>query len=264
MKQNKKAQLAVALDVDTLQAVRKLVDALDDCVDIYKVGSQLFTACGPVAVRFIQARGKKVFLDLKYHDIPNTVASAVKVAVGLNTAIERSMENPFTKDPHVPNIVQPLAKAGKPTSLFMYTLHTSGGLEMMKAAVEAGQKAAAEIGAIKPLAVGVTVLTSEAKTEQTLAKVLERALLAKTAGLDGVVASCEEAAFLRKEFGKDFVIVTPGIRPAGGDKQDQQRVATPAGAIKSGSDFLVVGRPIVQAPDPRKAARMILEEMEGA
>ena len=262
MKKNKQSQLIVALDVDTLGEVQKLVDTLGDYVDIYKVGSQLFSACGPVAVRFIQARGKKVFLDLKYHDIPNTVASAVKVAMGLSSAVERYQESSFTKDPHVPNVVQKIGGKNKPTSLFMYTLHTVGGLEMMQAAVAAGRKAAEEMGAVKPLAVGVTVLTSEQKTENTLGKVLERALLAQKAGMDGVVASCEESAFLRKEFGENFIIVTPGIRPLGEEKQDQQRVATPAEAIRCGSDFLVVGRPIVKAANPLQAAKKILEEMQ--
>ena len=256
-----KSQLIIALDVDTLAEVRTLVDALSPCVDIFKVGSQLFTSCGPTAVRFIQARGKKVFLDLKYHDIPNTVASAVKTAVGLNVAIERSMEYVATKDAHAPQGSFSQGAKIKATSLFMYTLHTVGGVEMMKAAAEAGRKAAAEIGVPAPLAVGVTVLTSDSAKADTRAQVLERALMAQQAGLDGVVASCQEAAFLRKEFGENFIIVTPGIRPAGDDVQDQKRVATPADAVKSGSSFLVVGRPIVKATDPLKAAKKILAEM---
>jgi orotidine-5'-phosphate decarboxylase len=243
-----KAQLIVALDVGSLGQVRDLVDALADCVDIFKVGSHLFTACGPAAVRFIEARGKKVFLDLKFHDIPNTVASAVKVAVGLSVAVERSMEG--------------VAKKKEQTQgLFMYTVHTVGGVDMMKAAADAAREEAIAIGVARPLAVGVTVLTSEKKTDNVLGQVLERTLMAKKAGLDGVVASCHEAAFLRKEFGQDLVIVTPGIRPAGEATQDQERVATPKAAVDSGSDFLVVGRPIVQATDPVGVARKILAEM---
>jgi len=242
------AKLIVALDVDSLGAVRDLLDALGDQVDFFKVGSQLFTACGPAAVRFIEAKGKKVFLDLKFHDIPNTVASAVKSAVGLSVAVERSMEMAAKK---------PERREG----LFMYTVHTVGGVEMMKAAAEASAQAAKEIGLPKPIVVGVTVLTSDKKTDNVLGQVLERALLAKKAGLDGVVASCHEAAYLRKEFGDDLVIVTPGIRPAGADAQDQERVATPQVAVASGSDFLVVGRPIVQAVNPRQAAKTILAEM---
>jgi orotidine-5'-phosphate decarboxylase len=248
---SRKPQLIVALDVDSLAEVRELLDKLGDVVDVFKVGSQLFTSCGPVAVRFIEARGKKVFLDLKYHDIPNTVASAVTIATGLSVAVERSMDLDKKNAP-------------KYKSLFMYTVHTLGGLEMMKAAAEAAEKAAKEMGISRPLAVGVTVLTSEKAGENTLALVLERARLAKAAGLDGVVASCQEAKAIRQEFGKDFIIVTPGIRPEDAGVQDQKRVATPKEAVASGSDFLVVGRPIVQADDPLKAAKKVLEEINSA
>ncbi|MDP2653625.1 MAG: orotidine-5'-phosphate decarboxylase [Candidatus Omnitrophota bacterium] len=241
----KKPRLIVAMDVGTLAEVREITDSLAGLVDAYKVGSELFTACGPAAVRFIQAKGKDVFLDLKYHDIPNTVASAVKMAVGLSSAVERTMDIP--------------PGAGKPKGLLMFTVHTSGGLEMMQAAVAAAQESAEKLDIPKPLVVGVTVLTSEEKRDNILALVLERALLARRAGLDGVVASCEEAKFIRKEFGPDFVIVTPGIRPEGSDAQDQKRVATPREAVLSGSNFLVVGRPILKAPNPKQAAKQILE-----
>ncbi len=243
-------QLIVALDVNTLAEVRELVEKLDPVVDIYKVGSQLFTSSGPAAVRFVEARGKKVFLDLKFHDIPNTVASAVSSAVGLNVAIERSMNFKDHK--------KPLSQ-----SVFMMTLHTCGGLEMMKAAVDASTKTAQEIGVQRPLIVGVTVLTSDGRQDNLTDLVLERAKLAKAAGLDGVVASCHEAKMLREAFGPDFVIVTPGIRPAGADVGDQKRVATPAQAKENGSSFLVVGRPIIQAANPLKAAKEILEELNG-
>jgi len=245
----KSPQLIVALDVDSLGEVRTLLDALKGQVDIFKVGSQLFTGCGPAAVRFIEAQGKKVFLDLKYHDIPNTVASGVRNAVSLSVAVERSMD--------VDNRFKP-----KQRGLFMYTVHTCGGEEMMAAAAAAGAKIAEEIGVTKPLVVGVTVLTSEQKKDNILALVLERALLAKRAGLDGVVASCHEAQYLRKEFGDELVIVTPGIRPQGEDAQDQKRVATPREAVESGSDYLVVGRPIVKAANPYAAAKSILSEIE--
>ena len=244
-----KSQLIVALDIDSLGELRTLLDKLGDCVDIFKVGSQLFTACGPAAVRFVEARGKKVFLDLKFHDIPNTVAGAVNAAVNLSVAVERSMD------------MEHRIKA-KRFGLFMFTVHTSGGVEMMKAAAQASAKTAEEIGSPKPLVVGVTVLTSEVKNDKTEDLILERAKLAKQAGLDGVVASPQEAKMLREKFGKDFVIVTPGIRPAGADAQDQQRIATPADAIKSGSNYIVVGRPIVQAKDPAKAAKAILAEID--
>jgi len=231
-------QLIVALDVDTLEEARQLIDTLSPLVDIFKVGSQLFTACGPAAVRFIMARGKKVFLDLKYHDIPNTVASAVRTAVSLGSLVQEN-----------------------PQSIFMYTMHTVGGLAMLKESVEAGAKCAAELKFLRPKAVGITVLTSEQKSDNIQSLVLERANLAKEAGLDGVVASVEEAAFIRRQFGKDFIIVTPGIRPKGDEAGDQKRIATPAEAIAQGSDFLVVGRPIVKAKDPKDAAKRILEEM---
>ncbi len=244
-----KAQVIVALDVNTLEEVRSLVVQLDDYIDCFKVGSQLFTSCGPAAVRFIEARGKRVFLDLKFHDIPHTVARAVEAAAHLNVAIERSM-SAYKKEP-------PRHKG-----LFMYTLHTSGGPEMLKAAVEAGTKAALEIDVPKPLAIGVTVLTSEQKTDSILTQVLQKAECARKAGCDGVVASCHEAPVIRREFGPDFIIVTPGIRPAGGDVQDQKRTATPQEAIKSGSSFLVIGRPIIRAADPRQAAKQILQDIQ--
>lgn len=243
-----KPQLIVALDVNTLEEVRSLVVQLDDYVDCFKVGSQLFTSCGPAAVRFIEARGKRVFLDLKFHDIPHTVARAVDAACRLHVAIERSMNS---CDPQKP----------RHKGLFMYTLHTSGGVEMLKAAVEAGAKAALEIDVPKPLAIGVTVLTSEQKTDNILPQVLQKAQDARKAGCDGVVASCHEAPFVRREFGPDFIIVTPGIRPAGEDVQDQKRIATPRDAVASGSNFLVIGRPIIKAPDPRLATKQILHDI---
>ena len=246
----KKSQLIVALDVETLNEVRILIEKLGKSVDIYKVGSQLFTACGPAVVRFIEAQGKKVFLDLKYHDIPNTVASAVTAAVNLSVALERNLE------PSRRNKINQLG-------IFMMTVHASGGVDMMQAAVESAAKTAKTIGVPKPLLVGVTVLTSIEKNDTIRSLVLERAALAKKAGLDGVVASCDEAKAIREKFGKDFVIVTPGIRPSGSEAQDQQRIATPKIAVESGSDYLVVGRPIVQVADPVKAAQVILEEING-
>ena len=246
-----KAQLVVALDIDSFEKMRVLVDQLADVVEIFKVGSQLFTACGPAAVRFIEARGKKAFLDLKFHDIPNTVGSAVRSAVGLSVALERATDF-HNRTPSVKN------------GLFMYTVHTVGGFEMMKEAVAVGTKFAEEIGVNKPLAMGVTVLTSEAKGNNVIDLVLERAAVAKKAGLDGVVASAEEAKAIRDKLGKDFLIITPGIRPLGADPQDQKRVATPKMAVKNGSDFLVVGRPIIAAANPRKAAEAILQEMQSS
>jgi orotidine-5'-phosphate decarboxylase len=143
----------------------------------------------------------------------------------------------------------------------MLTVHIQGGAEMLKKAAEAAAKTAKLIGVQKPLIVGITVLTSEEKDSNIRSLVLERAGLAQQCGLDGVVASSEEAADIRRQFGKDFVIVTPGIRPSGADAGDQKRVTTPKEAIRNGSDFLVVGRPIVQADDPAVAAKAILKEI---
>lgn len=236
---DKKPQLIVALDVQTLEEAKALVEVLAPAVDVFKVGSQLFTAYGPKAVQFIQEKGKEVFLDLKYHDIPNTVSNAVEAAV------------------------RSLAAGGKEKrSILMYTMHTVGGEEMMVKAAQSARKTAEEFHVRVPLSLGITVLTSEQSTNDTKRVVLERALSAKKAGLDGVVASVEEVAMLREKLGNDFIIVTPGIRPAAADVGDQKRVATPALAVKSGSNFLVVGRPIVKAADPLKAAREIVKEIE--
>lgn len=247
-----KGQLIVALDVSTLEEARELVDILAPAVDIFKIGSQLFTACGPAAVRFVQAREKKVFLDLKYHDIPNTVARAVDQAIGLSTRVQVGTNKKTAQD-----------DIGR-ESIFMYTMHIVGGTQMLEAAVEATKKKARELKVQKPLAVGITVLTSEKKEDSIQSLVLERAKIAKEAGLDGVVASVEEAPAVRQECGEDFIIVTPGIRPVGSESNDQQRIATPQKAIQSGSNFLVIGRPIVQAKDPFSAAKRILDEIESS
>jgi orotidine-5'-phosphate decarboxylase len=235
-----KPKLILALDLETFEEARKLIDDLGDSVEIFKVGSQMFTAYGPFITRYLQSKGKKVFLDLKFHDIPNTVASAVKSAVGLSVS---------------PNNDSGFAP------IFMLTVHTLGGKEMLEAAVKAAHEKAKSLNVQRPLIVGVTVLTSTTKDAGTQELVLQRARLAKEAGLDGVVASVEEAEGIRRELGKDFLIVTPGIRPADASLNDQKRVATPQAAIKQGSNFLVVGRPIIQDPSPRRAAQKILEDM---
>ena len=148
--------------------------------------------------------------------------------------------------------------------LFMLTVHTQGGEVMLKAAVKASQETAKKYNVNPPFIVGVTVLTSEEKKDNLANLVLERTKLARRSGLDGVVASVQEAQLIRREFGKDFIIVTPGIRPRDSEAGDQKRIATAAEAIRSGSDFLVVGRPIIKAPDPREAAQRILEEIQKA
>ena len=233
---NSKDHLIVALDIETWEEAEDLTQKLGDSVTHYKVGSQLFTAYGPDIVLFLTAQGKKVFLDLKFHDIPNTVANAVSSAVNMATD----------------------------GGLFMLTLHTLGGHDMMVKAKEAAIKKSEILNAKRPLIVGITVLTSDENTGNTSQLVLERARLAQKAGLDGIVASSQEAALIRREFGKDFIIVTPGIRPRGGDAGDQKRITTPADAISNGSSFLVVGRPIVKAEDPLQAAEDILKEIEQA
>ncbi len=238
----KKNSLIVSLDVETFRQAQELIHELDEIVEIFKVGSQLFTAYGPFVTRYLQARGKKVFLDLKFHDIPNTVASAVKSAVSLSIP-------PGNEKNFVP--------------IFMLTVHTAGGKEMLEAAVKAAKEHARKLKVKRPLIVGVTVLTSQGKDDKLEARVLERALLAKRCGLDGVVASVEETPSIRRYCPEKFVVVTPGIRPAGIGMDDQKRIAPPGEAIRMGSSYLVVGRPIIQADNPFKAAKAILKEISG-
>jgi len=232
-------KLLVALDVDTLDEASALLDTLAGVVTGCKIGSQLFTAAGPAAVEAARKRGVRVFLDLKFHDIPNTVAGAVREATRLG--------------------------------VFMLNVHASGGLAMMRAGAEAAREAAATFGVPRPLCLGVTVLTSldratldrEVGVNATVeSHVLHLATRAREAGLDGCVASPREIRALRVALGERFVIVTPGIRPssAGGD-DDQVRTATPAAAVRAGADYIVVGRPIIAAKDPRAAAVAILEEL---
>jgi orotidine-5'-phosphate decarboxylase len=216
-----KDRLIVALDVDKLDKATQLVDILYPAVKIFKVGSQLFTACGPEAVRMIRHRGGKVFLDLKFHDIPNTVKNAVEAA--------------------------------KKLKVFMLTVHASGGQQMLKTVARIQNR---------PLIVAVTVLTSQSG-KNVHRQVLELAKLAKRCRIDGVVSSCQEAAAIRKKLGRNFIIVTAGIRPKGTESFDQKRIATPKDAIQAGADFIVVGRPIIKAPDPLFAACEILRQMQG-
>ena len=233
-------QLLVALDVDSAQRAIELADALEDVAGGFKIGSRLFTLEGPVLVRTLVDRGARVFLDLKFHDIPNTVAQAVAAAVH--------------------------------TGAWMIDVHASGGLSMMQAAVRAGREAADRAGRPGPVVVGITVLTSmeqgtlrETGIERPLLEqVVSLAKLAKAAGLQGVVASPHETAAIRAACGSEFTIVTPGIRgsAAGGDQNDQKRTMGPAEAIRAGANYLVVGRPIIAAPDPRAAAEGIAAELK--
>jgi len=229
-------ELLVALDVDTVDAARRLADVLRGTVGGFKVGSRLFTAHGPAFVDELVARGDKVFLDLKFHDIPNTVAGAVGAAARLG--------------------------------VWMVNVHAAGGFDMMRAAREAADEESAKRMNAPPLVIAVTVLTSF--TTETLAatgvaatvpdQVRRLALLAQQAGLDGVVASPQEIALIREACDARFEIVTPGIRGSDDVKGDQNRTASASGALAAGASYLVVGRPIIAATDPRGAALRIVEE----
>jgi len=227
------AELIVALDVPSAADVKKLVATLGDSVGFYKIGLELFTAEGPDVVRAVKAQGRRVFLDLKLHDIPRTVERAVKSAMALGVDL--------------------------------MTVHASGGKAMLRATAEA----AAEGGASRPRILAVTALTSLDQSDLTDLGI-QRAMpehveamgvLALSQGIDGIVCSPQEVARMRKVLGSSALLVTPGIRPAGGDVGDQKRVATPAQAVRDGATHLVVGRPICEAPDPRAAAIQIVEEM---
>jgi len=240
-----KDRLIVALDVRTADEALKLVNQLHELVGMFKVGSQLFTSAGPSIVKEIINRGDRVFLDLKFHDIPHQVSGAVRSAAELGVS--------------------------------MLTIHASGGEEMMRRAAETTKEAAARAHVAAPSVVAVTVLTSiDANTlgqigfvDDTIATVRRLALLAAAAEIDGVVASPQEITAIRSTVSdRDFLVVTPGIRPAvsstdaatSGD--DQKRISTPAFALAAGASYLVVGRPITGAPDPAKAAHEIIAEME--
>ncbi len=233
--------MIVALDVESPGRAEALLDRLQGVVGTYKIGSQLFTAVGPVAVEMVVKRGCSVFLDLKFHDIPNTVAGAVREAARLG--------------------------------VFMLNVHASGGSRMMSAAALAARHAAREFNVTRPLCLAVTVLTSldRARLQRELnvplsveGHALHLAELAKVAGLDGSVCSPREIRAIRNTLGPEWVIVTPGVRPAGSGADDQERVATPEAAIRAGADYLVAGRPITGAPDPKAAAVDILEAMARA
>ncbi|MEI6832170.1 MAG: orotidine-5'-phosphate decarboxylase, partial [Candidatus Omnitrophota bacterium] len=215
-------QIILALDVATLESAVDFVDKLYPKIKIFKVGSQLFTAYGPKIIDLLHKKGAEVFLDLKYFDIPNTVAKAVAAATRLKVK--------------------------------MLTLHISGGVEMIQAAVFAAKAQAESITTNRPLLIGVTVLTSSAAKSKD---VLDLAKKGIDNGLDGVVCSAGEAILIRKKIKKDFIIVTPGIRQ-GQVSDDQKRTATVKQAIKAGSDFLVIGRPIIQSKNSLKTTEEIL------
>ena len=248
-------RLIVALDVASLGEAEALLDRLEGVVSTFKVGSQLFTAAGPAAVELVRKRGSRVFLDLKYHDIPSKVAAAVREAARLGVTL--------------------------------LTVHASGGSEMLRAAAGAGHDGKGE----RPRVLAVTVLTSLGRPalqrELGVAMAVEGhvvhlATLAREAGCDGVVASPQEARRLRAMLGPDYLIVTPGIRPASAlscgparlapgaldprrpDGDDQVRIATAGTACRAGADYLVVGRPITAAADPAAAAAALVAEIAGA
>lgn len=234
-------QLLIALDVDTAAQAATLAAELEGVVGGLKIGSQLFTSEGPSIVHALRARGHRVFLDLKFHDIPNTVVGAVRAATRLG--------------------------------VWMLTIHTSGGAAMMRAAVDAAESEARAIGVARPLIVGVTVLTSldqaalaDVGVEREMASQVESlARLAHASGIDGIVCSPLEAARLRAACGPSFLLVTPGIRPreaSAGPSDDQARTLSAAEAIAAGASYLVVGRPVLKAPSPREAALALARECE--
>ncbi|CDA48030.1 MAG: orotidine-5'-phosphate decarboxylase [Dialister sp.] len=232
-------RLIVALDVDSFDKMKALVDELGDLISYYKVGMELYYSAGSDTIRYLKEHGKKVFLDLKLHDIPNTVGHSVASVTRLGV-----------------NLI---------------TVHAAGGRAMMQAATRYAKITADELGVERPKILAVTVLTSfddqgwqEVGGHLPIQEhVLELASLAKSSGVDGVVASPREAGSIREMAGKDdFLIVTPGIRPSFAQTDDQKRIATPSQAFKDGSSMLVIGRPITQAIDPCAAARLILKEIK--
>lgn len=232
-------RFVLALDLDNDQEALGIVDELKGVVGVFKVGHQLFTAYGPDIVRRIIDRGGRVFLDLKYHDIPATVAKASAEAVKLGASI--------------------------------FNVHALGGLDMMKAAAEAAQETAVKLGVPVPVTLAVTVLTSmdekNLRKELKIMRSLQRevshlARLARRAGMQGVVASPQEIKMLRRAVRGEFVILTPGVRPAWAGKDDQKRTMTPAEAVAAGADYIVIGRPVLKAADRNEAVRKIIAEIE--
>lgn len=230
-------RIIVALDVNSIEEVEKLVDRLRPVIKIFKIGIELFTSCGIEAVDVVRRKGCKVFLDLKYHDIPNVVMEASRAAAKQN--------------------------------IHMITMHTLGGLTMMEKAVKSAKEEARRLQIERPLMLGVTVLTSLNKKDMQSVgipdpvenEVLRLVRLSEKAGLDGVIASAKELPKIRKIVKGNFLIVTPGIRPSWSQRRDQKRVATPKEAIDMGADYLVIGRPITAEADPKAAAERIIKEI---
>lgn len=232
-------RLIVALDFSDMESVKSLVEKLGDTVKYYKVGMELFYSVGVEVIEYLRTLNKEIFLDLKLHDIPNTVAKGLSSLTRLGVS--------------------------------MLNVHASGGPAMLEAAAHAVKAEAEKLGVPRPKLIAVTVLTSINQAEWSALgqssdiadQVVRLSRLAKASGIDGVVASPQEATLIKRECGEDFLIVTPGVRPKGAALNDQSRVATPLGALNAGASYLVVGRPITAASNPREAAELILQEMEG-
>lgn len=230
-------RIILALDVDSAQAARDAVKLLREHVGAFKIGFELFVSEGPDVVRSVRETGGRVFLDLKFHDIPNTVSKAARAAVRLGSSF--------------------------------FDVHAFGGRKMMAAAALSARDEAERLGVSPPVPLAVTVLTSLGGNDLSdlgldrtpEAQVVALAKLAAESGMGGVVASPREVAAIRAAVPRDFVIVTPGVRPSWASKDDQQRVATPSEAVRAGADYLVIGRPILAAADPVQAARMIVDEL---
>lgn len=230
-------RLIVALDVNSEEKAIALAEKLKHDVKFFKIGLELFSSVGPKIVERIKETGCDVFLDLKFHDIPTTVAKALASVTKLEP--------------------------------FMLNVHALGGYDMMKRSVEAVAEESARLNIVKPKVLAVTILTSldgKALKETGIGAgskeaVLKLACLARKASLDGVIASPSETKLLRKELGEDFLIVTPGVRPVWAASNDQKRIATPCAAIKDGADYIVVGRPIAESKNPAEAAREVLKEI---
>jgi orotidine-5'-phosphate decarboxylase len=234
---NPKDKIIFALDVEHFAEAQKWVNLLKDHIGVFKVGKQLFTHAGPKVIDMIRQKGQQIFLDLKFHDIPNTVAKAGEEATKLNVT--------------------------------MFNLHALGGFDMMKKTVEASRAMAKSLGIPRPLILAVTILTSmdegalkEVGVQGPLMEEVGRlALLASKAGVDGVIASPQEIGIIRERCGGKFLIVTPGIRASSDKKDDQKRTLTPKEAISAGANYLVIGRPIKEAKDPLDAIQKIIEDI---